>query len=105
MNDASRDLDRAIRVRRGLKRFIDACREFLWIEGLPLAESPAQLRNIQKFEGVIEVYPVAFDLLEAIGPGHGREVAWMPADWSPRLRSLLQDAAHHARSLIREQWG
>ena len=97
-------LDRAKLVDRTLARFIDACFQNLYIEGWPIEHLPFVQRGLQTFEGVPEVYPHAFALIDALGPGRRLEVNWLADDWSPRFRARVGDVAYRARDLILETW-
>ena len=103
--DASPPLDRARTVGRTLNKFRDACFQNLYIAHWDLKYLPAWTRGLQVFEGVPEVYPVAMDLIEVLGPGRRQEVSWMPEHWTPKLRRRLCDVAHVARDLIVDTWG
>jgi hypothetical protein len=106
MSDSPPDLVRAIRVYRSLDRFLDVCFEWLEIEDHPRPIAmPFFLRGLQTFEGVPEVYPFAFGLLDALGPGLLREIGWVGPDRRPQFRAALGDIAYHSRELIIETWG
>ena len=103
---ASLALARAKLVYRSLHSFLNACCEWLNIEGHPFAARTRFWSEcLQTFEGVPEVYPYAMALLDALGPGSRREIEWLPCSGPPRFRAAVGDVANAARDLIVVTWG